>query len=166
MASRSSSIAVEVGRVGDADEQRVAPQGVRDRDDALENVERDEAGGRLVHLGESQIDEGKLMPGSEDPGDAVARGDALLDERLGERACGPRPAAHERKLVGGNELGRGKQVGDELGELVDAVLAAERRAQPAARWQHGAEEGGFLALVAHAIPRTRYRHEAARPLGG
>ncbi len=158
--------AVQVGRVGDRDHEGVAAEPVRDGDDALEHVQRDEACGRLVHFREGEVDEGELMAGGEDPGDAVARGDALLDERLGEGAGLPSASADDCELVGRHELRGGEQVGHELGELVDPVLAAERRAEAAARRQDGTEEGGFLALVAHPIPRLRYRQEAVRPLGG
>jgi len=106
----------------------VSAERVRHGDDALENVQGDEAGGLLVHFREGEVDEWELMARGQDPRDAVARGDSLLDERLREGAGLAGASAHDRELVGGNELRGREQVGDELGELVDAVLATERRA--------------------------------------
>ena len=158
--------AVQVRGLGDGNEQGVAAERVRHGDDALEDVQGDQARRLFVHVREGEVDERELVARGQDPGDAVARGDALLDERLREGAGLAGAPAHDGELVGRHELRGGEQICDQLGELVDAVLAAERRAQAAARRQDGAEDGGFLALVAHPIPRTRYRQQALRPLGG
>src|SRR5207237_2846867 len=81
--------------------------------------------------------------------DALRRGDALVDERLRQRAALLRAAADERELVGRNELGRRQQVDDELGELVHAV----RRRGPRGSGRlvsGGAERGRLVTLIAHA----------------
>src|SRR5581483_10906041 len=115
--------------------------------------------------GDGEVDERKLVAGREDPGDAVARGDALLDEGLCERRGLTGAAAHHGELVRRDELRRLEQVGDELGELVHPVVRAADLgcAEPAAL-QDGVDDGWFLGLVAHPIPRTRYRQFTAAGL--
>src|ERR1700747_3265826 len=50
-----------------------------------------------------------------------------------------------------DELGGREQVGDELGELDDAVPGSERCAKPAAHWCGGIQLGR-LVVVAHVDP--------------
>ena len=110
-------------------------------------------------LGEREVDERKLVAGGERAGDAVAR--RRRPPRRAPARRSPSGRARPRTTASssaGTSCVADEQVGDELGELVDAVLAAERRAQTAARRHDGAEDGGFLAFVAHPIPRSRYRH--------
>ena len=78
----------------------------------------------LATLVESQVDESDLVADGERAGDPGGGGDALVDDRLRERAVA-RPAAHERELVGGDQTGGGEQVGDELGHRVDRDARAE-----------------------------------------
>ena len=119
-------------RAGSRDRRRRCaarrPRGVRDRADALEDVQRDLLRRVLVDADEREVDERQLVPGGEHPRDALAGGDALLDERRGERACLLRPAAREREPVLRNELRRGEQVDDELDRLADAVRRGQRLA--------------------------------------
>ena len=85
--------AVQVRRVGDGDAQHAVLERVRNRDDALEHVQRDLSRGFLVDADEREVDERQLVPGREDPRDALARGDAFLDERRASEPCCARPRA-------------------------------------------------------------------------
>ena len=61
-----------------------------------------------------------------DAGDALARRDALVEDRLRERTALLGATADERELVGRDEAGGGQEVDHELGDRVDRHAAAER----------------------------------------
>jgi hypothetical protein len=67
-------------------------------------VERNLVRRLFVDAGQREVDERQLVARRERPGDALARGDVLLDQRLGE---GPvRAAPDQRKPILRNEAGR------------------------------------------------------------
>ena len=150
LAGRQSQLVdpVQVRRVRDRDAQRAVPVGVRNGDDALEHVQRHFPRGRDVELEQLEVDEGKLVARCEHPRDAVARGNAFLDERVAERARVLRAPARHRELVLGDEPRRGKQVDHELDGLVHAVRRGQRlRRRPGGSVGSERREVGFL--VAH-----------------
>ena len=103
-----------VAGVGDGDvEDVVLVEPVRQRHGALEDVQGDEAAGLVRDPGELQVDQRQAVARGEHARDALAGGEALGGQRLGEGSAGG-PAADEREPVGGDEAGRGDQVGDEL----------------------------------------------------
>ena len=69
-------------------------------------MERDGLDRVFADAGEREVDERELVARGEHPRDALRRGDALVDERLRERAALLRAAADERELVGRDELRR------------------------------------------------------------
>jgi len=87
----------------------------------------------LVNAGQPEVDQRQAVARREDPGDALARCNALLDERSGERARLLGAAARECELVGRDEFRRREQVDDEL----DGVA----RAEALARERHGGTHG-------------------------
>ncbi len=99
---------------------------VWDRDDPLEDVEGHELRGVVVHRVDGEIDERKLEPRREPAGDALARRDALVDDRLRNRAAQLGAAAHQRELVRRQEPRRREQVDDELRDRVHGQPTAER----------------------------------------
>ena len=115
---------MQVSRVGDGDAQHTAREPVRDRDDALQHMQRNLLGSVSRDARQSQVDEGDLVADGERAGDPLGRGDTLVDDRLRERAVA-RPAAHERELIWGDQAGCGEQVDDELGHRVDRNARAE-----------------------------------------
>ncbi len=117
---------MDVGRVGDRDVELAIGNRVGHGDDPLEHVQRDLFRRFLLDGDDREVDEGQVVAGGERAGDAVARGDALVDDRLGQRAGRSRAAADERELVGGDQAGRGEQVGDELGGGVDVRVRLQR----------------------------------------
>ena len=88
----------------------------------------------------------------------------FVDERLRERAAGAGAAARDRELVVRDQPGRGEQVGEELGHLVDArnVATAEPTALDGRRLVADAWRGPQGEVVAH-IPRSRYRQKLPGP---
>ena len=93
--------AVQVAGVGDGDRSAPSVERVRDRDDALEHVQRNLLRGVPRRRPSSaRSTSGDLVADGERAGDPLGRGDALVDDRLRERALA-RAAAHERELVGG-----------------------------------------------------------------
>jgi hypothetical protein len=118
---------VHVRRVGDRDLEDAVFEGVRDRADALEHVQGHLGRRDVVDPHEREIDEWQLVTRRQHPSDALARCDALLDERGRQGARLPRPTTGKCELVVRNELRRREQVDDELGGLVDAVRRRERR---------------------------------------
>ena len=97
---------LDVRRICDRKLEHVALDRVRDRDGLLEDVERDGLDRVFADAGEREVDERELVARGEHPRDALRRGDALVDERLRERAALLRAAADERELVGRDELRR------------------------------------------------------------
>ena len=92
-------------------------------------MQRQELRRRLVDAREAELDEGKLVPAREEARDAAAGGEALVEQRLRERAaCLGGAASDLREPVGAEQTGGGDQVGDELGAGVDAE-ALQRRAE-------------------------------------
>src|SRR5581483_6268913 len=116
------------------DPEDAAVELVRDRDDALEDVERDGLDGVLVDAGRGEVDERQPELGGVVARDSLARRDPLVDERAGERTGLAGAAAREGELVGGDETGRAEQVDEQLDRLRDA----ERRGRSEAR--AGADE--------------------------
>jgi hypothetical protein len=86
---------------------------------ALEHVHRDLLRGLLHHADERQVDERQLEAAGERAREALARRDALVEDRLCERAALLDPTADGGETVGADEAGGLDQVGDELGDLVD-----------------------------------------------
>ena len=115
--------AVQVRRVTHGNLEAAVLEGIRDRADSLEHVQRQLSRGVLVDRDDREVDERELMTGGKHPCDALARGDALLDEGRAERASLLRTAAGQGELVLRNELRRREQVDDEL----DRVAHPERR---------------------------------------
>ena len=76
--------AVQVSGVGDGDAQHAARQLVRNRDDALQHVQRNLFRGVSRDARQSQVDESDLVADSERASDPRRRSDALVDDRLGE----------------------------------------------------------------------------------
>src|SRR5207237_238934 len=62
--------------------------------------------------------EARGVPVGEHSSDALARGEALVDDRLGKRAL-PGPPARDVQLVFGKEVRRREQVCDELRDGID-----------------------------------------------
>ena len=116
---------VQVAGVGDGDPQRAVLERVRDRGDALEHVQRDLLGRVLVDAREGEVDEGDLVADGERAGDSLRRRDALVDDRLCQRALSG-PSADHRELVLRDEACRGEQIDDELRHRVHAHAGAER----------------------------------------
>jgi hypothetical protein len=110
---------LNVLRVGERDVEDVALQPVRERDRTLEHVRGDQCACVAGDATGAEIDEREAVECGQHSRDALARGETLFDQRLGERAPG-RPPAHECEPVGRDELGRRDQVGNQLGRLVDA----------------------------------------------
>ena len=125
---------VHVAGVGDRDPERVALECVWQGAHSLEHVDRNLAGGLLVHARQRQVDERQLEAAGQRAGQALRRGDALVQHRLRERASLLDPPPNGRQAVAGDEPGRLDQVCDELGDLVDTVA----RGQPG-----GVPGGGF-----------------------
>ena len=126
VASRSSSIAVDVRRVGDRDAQDLALERVRDRDDALEHVQRDELRaprGRRRSCARSI--ERQLVARGEHARDALARWRRPRRRAPARASRLRRAAARERELVGRDQAGRGEQVDDELGRSLTAGARQE-----------------------------------------
>ena len=117
---------VDVRRIGDRDAERAVVEGVRDRDDALEHVELHLLRRLVVHRVDREVDERELEASGERAGDALARRDALVEDRLRERTSLLGATADERELVGRDEAGGGQEVDHELGHRVDRHAAAER----------------------------------------
>ena len=126
VASRSSSIAWTFD--GSATATRSVPlsSDVRDRDDALEHVERHLLRRLVVDRVDREVDERELEARRERARDALARRDALVEDRLRERTALLGATADERELVGRDEAGGGQEVDHELGDRVDRHAAAER----------------------------------------
>ena len=97
---------MDVGRVGDRDAQIAVRDRVGDGDDALQDVERNDLPCFRVDARERQVDERELVARGEHARDALARGDAFVDDRLRDGAALARAAADERELVGRDELRR------------------------------------------------------------
>ncbi len=116
---------VDVRRVGDRDAKRAVVEEVRDRDDALQNVERHLLRSLVVDRVDCEIDERQLEAGRERTRDALAGRDALIEDRLGQRAALLGAATDERELVGRDEARRGQEIDHELGHGVDRHAAAE-----------------------------------------
>ncbi len=95
---------------------------VRQRLGPLEHGQRDllDRLGRDVLVAE--VDERQVVPLRPRAGNALGRSQALVDERLRQRAA-PGPAACCSQTIGGTSPVRLEQVGDELGELVQVVPA-------------------------------------------
>ena len=112
----------DVAGIGDRDPKRASLELVRERLGPLEHGQRDllDRVGRDVLVAE--VDERQVVALGARARDALGRGEALVDERLRERAA-PGPAARCGQAIGRDEPGRLEQVGDELGELVQLVPA-------------------------------------------
>ena len=172
MAGREPKLvdALDVAGIGDSDSQRSVVEGVRDRDDALEDVDGDLAARVVRHTGEGEVDERHLEACRERSGQALARGHVLIDEGGGERAHARR-AADARQLVGGYEARGGDQIRDELRERVDRrrgaadTTAAERRGGSglgARSAKFGRAVGVHISLV-RGIGRSRPCLDPAPP---
>ena len=147
---------VQIAGVGDGDPQGAVLERVRDRDHALEDVERDLLGRILVDAGEREVDEGDLVADGERARDPLRRRDALVDDRLRERALAGAAADH-RELVVGDEPGRREQVDDELGHRVQCHARAERRRAGRAGLPGAAGRAELRWAFAGHIPRSSYR---------
>ena len=155
---------VQVPRVGERDPEHLALDRVRDRDHALQHVQRDLRRRVLVDPGEREIDVRHLVAERQRARHALRRCDSFVDDRLRERAAA-RTAADERELVGRHEARCGEEVDDELGGLVDRerraeALAAGRGGRLLAGRADGAQAG--RTLVVH-IPRSSYRQAGLFP---
>src|SRR5579885_1903620 len=74
-------------RLRDRDLDRLAVARERDRAHALEHGERDQLGRARVDTGDREVDEREVVLLGERPGDAQRAREALLDERVRERAA-------------------------------------------------------------------------------
>ena len=153
---------VQVARIGDGDPQRAVVERVRDRDDALEDVQRDLLGRVLVDAREREVDERDLIADGERARDSLGRRDALVDDRLRERALAGAPSDH-RELVLRDETGRREQVDDELGHRVHAHAGAERFRAGRAGVPGAAGLAKLRWRVAGHIPRSSYRQRRGIP---
>jgi hypothetical protein len=144
--------------VGDRDPQRAVVERVGNRDQPLENVQRDLATRLDGNARQRQVDERHVVTRGQRLGDALARGDVVLDQRMGERAH-PGRAADHGQLVRRDEPGGGDQVRDELGERIDRRRATSEACAGGRRRAAGLRARGAQirwALGVH-IPRSRYR---------
>ena len=113
--------------------------------------------GLLVDARQRQVDERHVVTSGEHPRDALARREALVDDRPGERALA-RPPPDDVQLVFGKKVRRGEEVGD---QLCDGVDRRGRGKSPAGRafaagLTSGAEIWGTFGVH---IPRMRYRRK-------
>ena len=151
VASRSSSIAVQVRRVGDRDAEDAVVGRVRDRADPLEDVQRDLLRRLLVDCDEREVDERQLVACREHAGDALARGDTLVDERRGERARLLGAPSREREAIRRHEPRRCEEVGDELDGLAHPEGRRQRLASGGTRFGAAAQRRNGLVLVVHRV---------------
>ena len=149
--------AVQVAWIGDGDPQRAVVERVRDRDDALEDVQRDQLGGFLRDAGQSKVDDGDLVANGERASDPLGRRDPLVDDRLRKRALA-RPATHDRELVRRDEVGGGEQVDHQLRHRVDAERRGKRLRAGGGSFIAGlADRAQIRWTFAVHIPRSSYR---------
>src|SRR5436305_3827665 len=113
-----------------------------------------------IDTGERQIDEAHVMPVGEHSSDALARGEALVDDRLGKRAL-PGPPARDVQLVFGKEVRRREQVCDELRDGIDPRGKGSPRGRAFAAVLTGRAE--IRGLFGVHIPRMRYRPKGPKP---
>jgi hypothetical protein len=152
---------VNVAGICDRDAEGFSVEGVRDRDHALEHVHRDLAGRLLLDADEGEVDERELEAAGARAREPLARGDALVHDRLRERAALLHAPADGCEPVAADEAGRLDEVGDDLCDLVHGERGAAQR-RIARRRAFGVSGGtGDPELVGplqvHRIPRTRYR---------
>ena len=148
---------VQVSRVGDRDAQRPVLERVRDRDDALQHVQRNLLGSLLVDAREREVDERDLVADCERAGDPFRRRNALVDDRLGERALAG-TTAHECELVRRDEARRLQQVDDELSGRVDRHARGKRRRAGVGGLLAGRADGAQIRWTFGVhIPRSSYR---------
>ena len=149
---------VHVLRVRDRDQELVAVDRIRDRADALEDVEGDRLGGLRRDAASSTMSTtGRLWRSGERPGDALALGEPFLDERLGERAR-PGAVANEGDLVGRQDSGGLDDVGDELGQRIDLERTLELSgAAPSCAAICSPDTVLNMGGRSGSIPRMRYR---------
>ncbi len=146
---------VDVPGIRDRDLEDVVLEGVGNGDRALERLHGNELRRVGCHSSCREVDERKVVPHRQHPGDAVGRRSALLDERVGDgRALGG-PASDERELVGGDESRVLEEVEDELGGLVDVEGASQRlRGRSALARRAGRAQVGY-PLEVHVLSLER-----------
>ena len=154
-----------IAGIDDRDPKHASLDLVRERPGPVEHGQRDllDRVGRDLLVAE--IDERHVVALCSRAGDALGRSQALVDDRLRQRAA-PGPAARCGQAIRRDEPRGLEQVGDELGELVQVAPARRRgrtdgvgRCRGAARRRRGLRglRGHVCrARVAH-VPRTRYR---------
>ena len=124
----------------DRDQKLVAVDRIRDRADALEDVQRDELGGLRRDAALDDVDERKVVPLGERTSDALSLREPFVDERLRERAR-PGAIANEGDLVSRQEPCRLDDVRNELGQRVDLERTLER--------SRAASSGAALSASGH-----------------
>jgi hypothetical protein len=109
---------VHVLRVGDRHAKNARFDGVGDRDQPLEDVERDFLGGVGRDTGADEIDDRQGEARRERVGDPLRRREALVDERLRE-GTRLRSRAGERHVRGRQQAGLLDDICDELRDGID-----------------------------------------------
>jgi hypothetical protein len=124
-------------------------------------VYRDLLGRLVLDADEREVDERELEAAGERARKTFARGDALVQDRLRERAAQLHTAADGCETVAADEAGRLDEVGDELCDLVHGERrAAQRRVSRGRAFSVSGGTGDpelVGPLQVHRIPRTRYR---------
>ena len=118
--------ALDVLRLGDADPQRLAVEGERDRAHALEHGERDQLRRLGVDALDREVDQRHVVLLGEVARDAERVREALVEERARERAA-LRAGAHGLELVRREQPAVADDLRDELAVVLGVLGRAERR---------------------------------------